>query len=111
MEVAQVIDESGLRLPGKLYDFVLEECDAFAKELRPQVHSLNDFTGVETNLAQRRPPVESGAFIEKPIAESKTLSESVGVVQEGLHNLEGVLGPPRAGLVGRRSEERLGQYR
>src|SRR5271156_1446595 len=52
-EVAQVVDKSDLRLPGELHNFVLEESDALAKELRRQINPLKNCSGLQTDLAQR----------------------------------------------------------
>ena len=52
LEVACAVDESYLRLPCELDEFIPEQRDAFAEELWRQVNWFNHLSRFETNLAQ-----------------------------------------------------------
>ena len=80
LEGRLVVDEPDLGLPGELDDRVPPDGDALAEVLRVERLVLEDFAGLELDLADPRLTVLSGALVEVAVDILQALGEGLPVV-------------------------------
>jgi hypothetical protein len=84
---------------------MIDKRNAFAKKFRRQINSLHDLPGFQTNLAQRRPAVETCTFGQKSVTIHEPLRKGIRIVRECVNNLERIHGRPRGIRMGRLPKE------
>ena len=95
LKAGAVVDERDPRLPGELDEVGLPQRDPFAEVLRADFAALQHLAGFQLDLADRRSPVQAGAFVEHAVHELEPLRERTGIVRIDTNNLVRVHGNVR----------------